>query len=279
VANELSMLEQVVAFASGFVLKPAYMVAMLAFALIVGQRTEPDLRQIGAGTAVFLLGEIFCAADYLFAGSKSVALEWLHGFGMVVGSGLLFLGFINMADRRMLFYSAAGRTCALIRFCGTCAKNAAAPCRFEQLFMFFSIAFAIASCLPFASPFIEIERTVKVFGTDVCQNHPLFLQLFEMRIYPATAVMLFCASFLFLLWARDSPVSLAKYPFAFGLGFFLYGTFKYILLASYREAIVWADFWEEITEFLMTAGLVIFFVLFRGQLSSKQPPREAGETA
>ncbi|MBI5529504.1 MAG: hypothetical protein HY897_24530 [Deltaproteobacteria bacterium] len=277
-ATELSMLEQIVAFASGFVIKPAYMIAMLVFVLIVGRNSEPDVRQLGAGTAVFLLGEVFCAADYLFAGGKNVALEWLHGLGMIAGSGILFLGFINTADRRVLFFSAPGRACALTRFCGTCAKNTRTPCRFEHLFMFFSLSLAVVSCMPFASPFIQIDRTVKVFGTDVCQNHPVFLQLFEMRIYPATAVVLFCASFLALLWIRNSPVGVAKYPFAFGLGFFSYGTFKYFLLAAYREAVVRADFWEEVTELLLTAGLIIFVALFRKRLLLKGS-HETGEAA
>lgn len=262
-ATELTILEQVVATASGFLIKPLYMLLMAGIVAYLWRCPEPDLRRVRDGMAVFLLGEIFCASNFVAAGGTSVVLDWLHGFGMVMGTGLICLGLISLVDERLLFFSDPEKKCSLVRFCRVCGKKAGGACRFERLCMFIALVMAVLCFMPLPSPYIPIYGTVVVFGTAVCQSYPELLQVFQMRIYPAVAAVLFAASFVMLLPRGARGVSRAKYPFALATGFFSYSMFMYVLLECYHERMVWSDFWEEVTELMLTLGIIIFLRTFK----------------
>ncbi|MFA6033994.1 MAG: hypothetical protein WC889_13930 [Myxococcota bacterium] len=265
-AIQLTLLEQVIATGSGFVLKPAYMIAMFVMVLYLRKVRDIDLKQLRAGVAVFLLGEVFCAIDYLFASGTSIPMQWLHGFGMVVGTAMICLGFVTMLDERVLFFSDQSRPCAVGRFCRNCKKMEGGRCPFEWLFVFAALSLAVMCLMPLCSPLATTEQTAMVFGTPVCQSSPAELLFFEMRVYPIAALLLFVVSAVVILVRKHEPVRAAKYTFSLATGFFIYGLLMYVLQYCYRDNLVWATFWEEVTEFMMTAGLALFLWIFRSQL-------------
>lgn len=90
-----------------------------------------------------------------------------------------------------------------------------------------------------------------------------------MRIYPIAAFTLLVASAVILWVAKDTPVRFAKYPFVFGMGFFIFSFFRDIIFYSYKDQVVWRVFWEEFTELLLIVGILIFLFTFSEQIQRK----------
>jgi hypothetical protein len=62
---------------------------------------------------------------------------------------------------------------------------------------------------------------------------------------------------------------MAKVLFAGGAGFLGFSFFRLFLFAPYADNVVWQFFWEEATEIIFIAGLVIILWLFRKGLFPK----------
>ena len=75
----------------------------------------------------------------------------------------------------------------------------------------------------------------------------------------------FMISFLFLRQGRSGVIK-AQLPFFLALGFTCYSFFRFGLLSTFNENQAWADWWEESTEFIMIAMVVLLLVVFKKQL-------------
>ncbi len=263
---ELPVGLQLVAFASGFVIKPAYMLLMLYVIWHLHGKAGHDLRILKYGIAVFLVGESFCAINYLFFGDESHLIDWVHGSAMAVGLSIIMLGFICFFDDRMIFYSDSGKRCALTGFCRSCRKYSEASCGLEKIFTFFAFALSTVSLMPLLSPLVPIRQEVIIFEKETLYYYSMFEQVFDLRVYPVAAFALLAASAV-ILWAmKDSPVRVSKYPFVFGAGFFVFSFFRYIFLYCYKDQVIWRVFWEEFTELLLVVGILVFLFTFSAQI-------------
>ena len=77
-------------------------------------------------------------------------------------------------------------------------------------------------------------------------------------------------TFLYLRRGR-SGLTKAQLPFFLTLGFASYSFFRFGLLLTFNENQGWADWWEESTEFIMIAMVLLFLEVFRNQLKIETP--------
>ena len=264
--SELPFILQLIATGSAFVIKPTYMVLMLFAVWHLHKRNGHDLMILKYGVAVFLLGEIFCSINYLFFSDLSNLLDWAHGFCMVIGLSIISLGIFLFFDSRVIFYSNSNKPCAFVRFCYNCEKYSQTSCGLKKLFIFFAFALSTISLMPLISPLIHVKQEVFIFGAKEIYYYPAIQQFFDLRIYPIAAFMLFVSSAFILLAVKKSPVKYAKYTFAFGIGFFVFSIFRYILLYCYKDQMIWKVFWEEFTELLLILGILLFLFVFSAQI-------------
>lgn len=269
-----SRVEQTVAFASAFVLKPAYMLLCLVLILVLAQSTSTPMRMLFWGLVSFEAGELFCALNYYFHPRGG----WLHPLDLVHGAGMAGMGVLvsralfRLADERVLHYGDPAQTCAVQRFCGRCWKRQEAPCGLHRLFLVTLPALAVLSLIPLSVPVRPLHFVTSIFGTWADYGEPLLNMLVEQQGYALFGAACF-------LWAlarlRGGPGSTrrAELPFFLGLGFASFALFRFLLRNAFHDAPHWADFWEEMTEFVAIAGLGLFLLFFRGPLGPLGPAK------
>ncbi|MBI4678203.1 MAG: hypothetical protein HY748_11530 [Elusimicrobia bacterium] len=260
---EPSVFLQVVAVTNGFFIKPLYMLLMLFAAWRLHARGGAEARALAWGVDLFLLGEVFCAVNYLVFGMMAPAVEMLHGLGMALGTGLIMLGLSTLIDAKMLFFLDPDKPCALLRACPSCAKKTDAACGLERVFLFLALALAVANLMPLMGPLRPFKKELLIFGACVCQYHTTFLQVFEYRVYPIVGSALFLVSFGILLRGGRPAVRVAKFPFCMAVGFLVFPLLRFFTLHAYFDNLIWAEFWEEITELMLICGIIIFLRSFR----------------
>lgn len=257
---------------SGLVIKPTYMVLSLAMIILLWRQKARSLILIRWGLVAFLLGEAFCAANYLAAGGENEVLEILHGLGMV-GLGIFVpWGLFVMADRYILRFSEDKANCGLLRLCGQCWKHTNVTCGLKQLFLFLSLALALIALMPLFAPLKPYHLTMMVFNVETHFKFSIMALQWELRLYPIIASLLMISS-LALLWGGRKSIQRAQVPFFVGLGFMLFSLFRFFLMTGYDNLPHWANFWEETTELIMMVGLGIFLLIFRRQLGLFGRPR------
>jgi hypothetical protein len=133
------------------------------------------------------------------------------------------------------------------------------------MFLFVAPALAAIAALPLTAPLRPIRVTLPLFCTPWPYTVTLFEQLVEFRLYPVLAILFLLVSFVLLFGGR-AGVRRAQLPFFVGFGFLGFALFRFVLYGVYRGMPVWADFWEEATEFLAVFGVGVFLVVFRGQI-------------
>ena len=77
-------------------------------------------------------------------------------------------------------------------------------------------------------------------------------------------------SFFYLHQGRKGVIK-AQLPFFLALGFTSYSFFRFGLLLTFNENQGWADWWEESTEFIMIAMVLLFLEVFKDQLKIETP--------
>lgn len=256
---------QVLAVISGLVIKPTYMLLNLALVLLLWRRREPDLALVRRGLLLFLLGESFCAANYLVSGGGNDALDLAHDLGMVGMGVYLPWGLLRLFDERALGLLAPDARCAFQKLCGACWKRQPVACGLHRTFVLVALAGVALAVLPFTAPLRSLAQVVPVFGTDVLYAYSLELQLQNFRVFPVVAAVAFLAS-LVLLRGGPTRAQRAVGPFFVGLGFLSFAYFRLFLLAAFRETPVFFDFWEEATELLAIVGVGLLLLFFRGPL-------------
>lgn len=251
---------------TGFVIKPLYMLLTLVLIIMVRKNKSHFMSLIRWGLISFLAGEAFCAINYLAAGGQSDTLEILHGLGMVGLSILLPWGLYILADLKVLRFSDESANCSLIRLCGHCWKKEEVTCKLKQLFFFAAPCLALVALMPLAFPLDASYYIIPVFGVDTGFIFTPVVLWTELRLYPLLAAVLLLSSLLFLRGGM-AGIKRAYAPFFTGLGFMLYSMFRFFLLAAFQNLPYWYNFWEEITELMMIAGIGLFLFLFRKRLN------------
>jgi len=277
----MSRLEQYVAFASGFIVKPIYTFLSLIVIILLWRKRTSGLVSLKWAMIFFFVGENFCAANYLFFKDTSVLFELWHSVGMMFCFGFATYALMEGVDAHVMQYSAKAKKCSLLGFCRSCVKYKDVSCGLQKLFLFLCPATAIVALMPIFSSPVKVSYNTKILGTFYNYSHSLLYQWFETRLCPVLAAGLLGVATLVIVLKKREPVPLAKILFAGGMGAMGFSMMRFIIFRCYQENMLWMVFWEEFTELLLVAGVVTFLYVFRKQLkpSSSSPASAATQAA
>lgn len=265
----MTMTEQWLAMAIAVAIKPLYLLIALGTVIWLWRQRAADLVALRWGLLVFWLGEMACAANYLFFGGESDLWEFLHNYGMAVGFSFTAFAMLEGVDLRILKYSTPKERCAALPLCQACIKYADTPCKLRQLFGVMLPALFCVAALPLSATLQVTAYHASVLGSMCVFAQPMSCQLFECRYCPLLAMGLLAASWLVLQFKRENPVGLAKILLAAAFGPMSFGLLRLFLFATFRDNLIWFDVWEEITELIFTAATAYLLWIFRRSLFKK----------
>lgn len=265
--RSMSINEQGAAALAMLGIKPIYMLLSGAVSLILLSRKATDLRILGGALLVFLIGEIFCALNYLFFKDNSYSAEYLHSFSMAIAFGLFAYALLEGLDERLVHFSQADKRCELLPVCGPCAKYKPVRCGIRRIAQLLGVALVILALIPLLSPFSTTAYNTNIFMIIHYYTRPFVHQWFEATYSPITAIILVCLALLVMqLTPRVTLHPLARYLLCLGVGFLGFGFFRVGLGMLYAETLVWATFWEELTELMFVGAVIYVLWVFRPTL-------------
>jgi rhodanese-related sulfurtransferase len=268
--RSMTMGEQWGAVLSAFVVKPLYMLGALILIVMLVGRGARDLRFAQWGMISFLAGETCCAINYIFFQGSSLFLDYWHASGMVVAFGFVALAAMEGLDARFLHLTEQTKPCVSLRMCGACIKNRDAPCAARRGFLLISGVAATLTFIPMLAPIRAAAYNTMILGMPYSYWHPVLLQLFETRYCPGLALVLLAGAFGFLLAVKNRPASApARALFAAGAGALGFGLFRLALGSMFEGNLVWASFWEELTELELVLGIGAVLWFFRDKLLAR----------
>jgi len=248
-------------------IKPTYMVLSGLVSIVLLRSKSTDLRILGWGLLIFLIGEIFCAINYLFLEDNSYFAEYMHSYSMALAFGLAAYALLEGLDMRVLHLSQADKHCSMLPVCGDCAKYRDVRCGLRRMAQLVGITLIVLAMIPLLSPFNLTSNNTQIFGFNHYYVRPLVHQWFEARYSPSVAILLTLSALLVMQYTPRTAIHpLARLFLCGGVGFLGFSIFRVMLGMVFAEALVWAIFWEELTE-LMFIGAVIFILwIFRSSL-------------
>ena len=248
-------------------IKPTYMLLSAALSFILLSRKATDLRILGGALLVFLVGEVFCALNYLFFQDNSYFSEYMHSYSMAIAFGLFAYALLEGLDERLLHFSQADKQCALLPVCGPCVKYKPVRCGIRRIAQLVGIALLILAFIPLLSPFSDVAYNTNIFMVVHYYTRPFVHQWFEGIYSPITAIILVSLALLVMqLTPRITLHPLARALFCLGAGFLGFGFFRVGLGMLYAENLVWATFWEELTELMFVGAVIYILWVFRHTL-------------
>ncbi len=263
----MSLFEQTAVVVSGFGFKPLHMLLSAVLGFVLLKQKASDLRIFGWGVLIFLGAEIACAVNYIFYNHDSYLAEYLHSYGMTLSFGFEAFALMHGLDERLLGLSAPDKRCILLPLCRGCVKNNQVSCKARTLFQLATAALAILAFLPLLSTPAATSYVTEIFGTPYSYCRLLLNQYFEARYLPLLTLLCCGAALLAMRMDRTSSVPLlARIFLAAALGAFGFGMFRVILGAIFSQVLMWADFWEELTELMFIGLAAVVLWVYRGGL-------------
>lgn len=240
----MSASQQAAQVAAGLYIKPAYMlITVLLIAVLAGQPARP-MRALFWGLIAFLIGETFCAVNFIVYRHQSLVSEYLHSYGMVLAFGLLTYSLLDVLDLRL--------------------HPSAHPVLSRQIALFSIPMTAILAFLPLTVSTAPTDYQTDLFGVSYSYARFGFYQWYESRLLPWIALA--CMAFAWAaLWTRQkAPIPpVTKMFFSAGVGALGFAIFRVTLGALYAQDLVWFEFWEELTELMMVVSVT--FILWQYQ--------------
>jgi hypothetical protein len=227
------------------------------------------------GVIIFWLGEASCAENYLFFKGRCELWEYLHNYGMSVGFAFVAYALLEGLDRRVIKYSPEKERCAALNLCRACIKYADVPCGLRRLFHLLIPASILLAIMPLCVRPEVISFNVTVLGTLANYSHLIPAQLYETWYCSWLAIVLLTVSWLVLGFKREDPVAVSKVLFAGAMGPLSFGLFRLFLYSVYRDELLWAAFWEEVTELVFVASVAFVLWVFRDSLLERRMPAPA----
>lgn len=262
----IGYLAQVVNAGSALVIKPTYMVLVLAMVLRLRKVRKP-VNVLWHGLVWFFVGESFCAVDMAWHPAGHVYFfDVLHGAGMVAMSALVPWGLYAILDERVVRFSDTSAGCRFQSLCGQCWKRDPVRCGFHDLMLLLLPALALLSLLPLTGPLRPTQVVADVLGTPTDLGVPVVDLFVELRVYPALAFAGFFAALAVMLRGKTGAVRRATPVFFASFGLMSYSLLRFLLSEAFRDAFHWSNFWEEATEFIMVVAIGAFLHVFRAQL-------------
>jgi rhodanese-related sulfurtransferase len=269
---EISLLSQLAMTLAAFVVKPAYIVMTFLLIVILWRKKSRDLVLIRHAMVLFFIGENACSLNYLVASNSSVWLEFVHGLGMVGMFFLLIWGLVVFFDERVVHYLDFERVCVFQRHCKSCWKKEKVTCGLHRLALYLLPALAFTALIPLTMPLRPFRIIMPVFLSEVLWLKDFWNLFLEFRVYPILGALGFIIAY---LWMRKGRRALTKaqLPFFLALGFTVYSYFRFGLFLTFNENQAWADWWEESTEFILVALVMVLLMVFKNQLALRIPWR------
>lgn len=270
---DFTLAEQILITMTAFVVKPFYQVVSLVIVLMLWKRKDADLVALRRGMIAFFIGENACALNFIFFREESLLLEFLHTYGMVVCFGLVLYALMETLDRRTLLFSERERRCALLPQCGRCWKYVDMDCSLRNIFLFLIPVTAATAAIPLTAPIRQFLYAGEVFGSFQTFGHPFVTQILEVRIYPLLSLVFLVMSFILLLQLKEGGFGPSKVFYAMGAGLLGFSLMRFLFFWGYGENPLWADVWEELTEFLFVTALL--WIVLRVRVVSRRTAEES----
>ena len=260
----ISWYEQLLVIISGCVIKPTYMVLSFILILFLRKKKEKDLVLINLGLITFLVGELFCAINFLLAGGENDLFETLHGLGMVGLWIFLPWGIIRLLDERVIFFTDSTKRCAMSSLCHKCWKTQNVICGINRILPYAAISLALLALMPITAPVKPFKIIMTINDTPTIFSFSPMVLFFELRLYAVLGSIFLLYSGIILKF-RNNKFNISEIFFFIGFGFMFYSLFRFVLLACYDGIPQWMNFWEEFSELIMISLLSYFLFIFRKQ--------------
>jgi hypothetical protein len=193
-------------------------------------------------------------------------VELLHGLGSIAAFALVPWGLWRLLDERVLRLDDPGRDCAVQRLCVRCWKLDPVRCGLHDLMIPLVVGLAAVALMPLSAPLRPTLFRADVLGTLATFGAPVVNHLLELRLYPALATTLFLVTLPLVVRARPGALRRVEPLFFAAVGLAAYAVLRHLLANTYREALPWAELWEELTKLLLVATLGFVLLRFRAPL-------------
>ena len=258
-----TIFEQAIICVAAFALKPLYEIMSLLVVIMLWKSKEADLVPLRRAMIAFFMGENCCAINFLFFNEESILFEFLHIYGMLVCFGLVTYALMKAMDIRVFHFTEAEKKCALLPLCKRCYKYQVVSCNLRLLFLFAIPATAVVACMPLVADMNSYFFVGKVFGNDVGFAHSMYQQILEVRLFPLASLVFLGISFIILLRYKEKGIEGSKIFFAMSIGPLGFSMLRFFLFWAYSQNPLWAEAWEEITEFLLVSFVLWIIIRVR----------------
>jgi len=136
--------------------------------------------------------------------------------------------------------------------------------------MFVILATALLACIPLTGRLESYFFLGSVFGDEMIFGHTMMQQFFEARVNPIFALIFFIVAFFVLLYRKEAGMEAAKIFFAAGMGPMSFGLGRFIAFQAFADNPLWAESWEELTEFCLI--FFLFWIFFPSEKSDGPLP-------
>ncbi len=259
----MPLYQQILTVASGYGVKPAYTLLSLVLVIILWRSTAPDLAALRWGLVFFFLGENFCAINYIVFNHTSYFSEYLHSYGMILAFSFITYAVFEGTDRRVLMLSDPNHKCAVLSLCKGCIKYASNSCGLRRTFYLIIPAAILLAFIPLCAPWQSNSYNTTIFATFYNYSHPSVQQQLEILYCPMAAIVMFAASLLILALKKENSLGYSKVLFAAGAGLLGFAFLRGALFRMFASDMMWAAFWEEVTELLFIVGICAVLWIFR----------------
>ena len=256
---EFSLFEQALISFAAFGIKPLYGLISLVLILALFKNRNTDAVALKWAMIAFFLGENACAVNFLFFDEQSKLMEYWHMCGMLVSFGLASYAFMVMLDTRVIGFTDKKEKCILLANCRQCYKYHPVACNLRLMFLYLIPAAAIMAGIPLSGELGSYFYLGEIFGSDVLFGHFLYQQIIEYRFCPLLSIVFLAISNFYLFKYREKALPVAKFYFAAALGPLFFGLMRFIMFEAYESNPLWAEAWEEITEFVFI-GFILWMV-------------------
>jgi hypothetical protein len=244
---------------AGLYVKPLYMLASLALIVWLWRQKSREARALVWGLSAFLIGEIFCAVNFIVYQHAALAAEYVHSYGMALAFGFVAYSILEVADAR-IFHINHGK-CAMNELCQTCKRITPLHCAAQRMSMLMLSAAILIAFLPLSASSSPKSYLTNLFGFPYSYARFDLYQWYETRALPLIALMFFIVAFIPLLNSKNEPIpAWTKIFFSAGVGALGFSLFRLTLAAIFANELIWFEFWEELTElmFIAATGFVLW---------------------
>jgi hypothetical protein len=255
---------------AGLYIKPTYMLISLAIIILLIGQTAREITSVFWGLITFLVGEIFCAINFITYKHASIVSEYIHSYGMALAFGFFTYALLEIFDAR-LFHINSG-ACAANELCRICKRTSPLHCSARRIAMLTIAMAGIVSFLPLSVSVSPNSYLTDLFGFAYSYARFDFYQWYETRALPLLALAFFIIAFLPLLKTKGDPIpQTTKIFFSAGLGALGFSLFRVILASMFANNLVWFEFWEELTELMFITATGFMLWQFHNSLLQRTP--------